>query len=341
MTEEKKILVTGATGFLGAYLVRLLLMKGYKVRGLKRSTSTFELLEDIHDKIEWTVADITDIVGLEDAFEGITHVCHCAATVSFHPRDFRTMHVTNVTGTANIVNLCLLKNIRKLIHVSSIAALGRSKERLELDEKCPWVESKDNSNYAITKHLSELEVWRGVAEGLSAVIVLPSVIVGSQAWDEGMAVFFQKIDRGLKFCPTGKSGFVDVRDVAHFMETLLQRDITNERFILNAVNSTHRDFFSMIAASLDVSPPPIKIGPSLAEVAWRVEWLKEKLLHVKPMATKESARASVTNYVYQNGKSLSVPDFEYRPFQQTIRETAIQYKKAKENGFIPSLLDFP
>jgi nucleoside-diphosphate-sugar epimerase len=250
------------------------------------------------------------------------------------------MQSTNVEGTANIVNLCLHHQIKKLIFVSSIAALGRSKDRLDLDEKCQWVQSKDNTNYALTKHLSEQEVWRGAAEGLPVVIVSPSVIVGSLTWDKGMAAFFKKIDAGLKVFPSGQSGFVDVRDVALFMELMLRVDITGERYILNAVNLSHRDFFGMIADALHVSPPSIRVGPFLVEIAWRVEWLKEKLLGIPPMVTKESARASVTKFNYHHEKSLDVPGFSYRPFQDTIQDIAKQYQDAKKDGFKILLLDF-
>ena len=340
MIDNTKILVTGATGFVGSYLIRFLLQKGYKVRALKRDTSNFELLPVVHEQVEWCHADILDVVALEDAFIGISHVFHCAAIVSFHPKDRRKMHQTNVDGTANIVNLCLHHKVKQLVHISSIAALGRSKDRLELDEKCQWVQSKGNSAYAATKNLSEMEVWRGVAEGLPAVIVSPSVIVGSQSWDKGMAAFFKKIDGGLKVYPTGQSGFVDVRDVVIFMEMMLQQKVSGERFILNAVNLSHHSFFGSIANALNVSPPNIMIGPFLAEIAWRVEWLKEKIFGTTPMATKESARASVTRFIYRNEKSLSVPGFTYRPFQQTITDTASQYKESKEEGFRPKVLGF-
>jgi nucleoside-diphosphate-sugar epimerase len=333
MNDEKLVLVTGATGFVGAYLVRLLLLKGYKVRGLKRPTSNFELLDGVHHLVDWVDADITDVVGLEDAFAGVTNVCHCAASISFHPRDVQRMHKTNVEGTANIVNLCLHFRVKSLIHISSIAALGRTKDRLDLDEKCQWVQSKDNSHYAITKNLAEQEVWRGMAEGLSVVIVSPSVIVGSRAWDQGMAAFFKKIDGGLKVFPSGQSGFVDVRDVVSFVELALRQGISGERYILNAVNLTHKEFFGMIARTLQVSPPYIKVGPLLVEVAWRVEWLKEKILGTKPLLTKESARASVTAFTYHNEKSLLVDHFQYKDFQQTISDVAAQYNFAKVNGF--------
>lgn len=340
MNDHKLVLVTGATGFVGAYLVRLLLLKGYTVRGLKRPSSNFELLADVHHLVDWVEADVTDIVGLEEAFAGVTHVCHCAASISFHPRDVQRMHKTNVEGTANIVNLCLHFQVKHLIHISSIAALGRSKDRLDLDEKCQWVQSKDNSNYAITKNLAEQEVWRGMAEGLSVVIVSPSVIVGSRAWDQGMAAFFKKIDDGLKIYPSGQSGFVDVRDVVSFVELALRQGISGERYILNAVNLTHKEFFGMIANELRVSPPFIKAGPLLVELAWRVEWLKEKILGAKPLLTKESARASVSTFTYHNDKSLRVDNFKYRDFHQTISEVATQYTTAKATGFPVLTLSF-
>ncbi|MBL7825022.1 MAG: NAD-dependent epimerase/dehydratase family protein [Saprospiraceae bacterium] len=333
MNAKEKVLVTGATGFIGSYLVRYLLSKGYELRCLKREKSKLDLVADFYDQVDWVETELTDVIGLQKAFEQITHVCHCAALPSFHPKDKRNMFESNVQATANVVNLCLENNIEKLIHVSSIAAIGRTPTRLKVDETCEWVESKDNSTYGITKHLAEMEVWRGIAEGLNAVIVSPSVVVGSKTWDDGMAGFFKKIDNGLKFCPSGQSGFVDVRDVVLFMEMMLKSEITGERYILNSVNLKHQDFFRLIAKSLDVKEPTIVVGPILSEVAWRVEWLKEKLLGMLPMVTKESARASVTHYYYSNKKSLTVPGFNYRSIEATIKEMAAQYKEAKANGF--------
>lgn len=333
MQKDSLVLVTGATGFVGSYLIRHLLQNGKKIRALRRETSSMDLLDGVADKVEWALGDVRDLGALEDAFEGVTHVCHCAALVSFHPNDFGKMQEVNVGGTANVVNLCLDFGVKKLIHVSSIAALGRAADRPHLDENCKWVESKHNSRYAASKYGAEMEVQRGIAEGLSAAIVNPSVIVGSRNWDEGMAGFFKKIDEGLKFCPNGRSGFVDIRDVVRFMALLLDSDIISERYILNSVNSTHRAFFDLISKELGVKPPPITVGPFLAEVAWRVEWLKEKILSAKPLATKESARASVTHYTYANEKSRSVFGFEYLPFEQTVRDTAAQYLTAKREGF--------
>lgn len=335
------ILVTGGTGFLGSYLIRLLLSKGYQVRATKRANSPMDLVADIADQVEWAEADVTDIVALEDAMKGISYVMHCAAMVSFHPRDVTRMMQINVEGTANLVNLSLEMGVKRFIHVSSIAAIGRTKERPHLDENAKWVQSDGNSQYAISKYMSEQEVWRGHAEGLDVAIINPAIVLGSGFWDVGSAKFFRQINDGLKFSPIGRSGFVDVRDVARFMVLLLESDVNGERYILNAENTLYRDFFKMIATALNAKTPPITVTPLLAEVAWRVEWLKEKLLGVDPMVTKETARNSVSSFYYGNEKSLAAFDFKYRPLEQTIREIGAQFLEARADGFKPLVLPLP
>lgn len=340
MKEDALVLVTGGTGFVGSYLLRLLAQRGWRVRALRRPDSPMDLVQDLAAQVEWFEADVTDIVALEDAFEGVTHVCHCAAMVSFHPRDKRRMMQVNVEGTANIVNLALDFGVKKLVHVSSIAAIGRTKERPDLDEQSKWVTSKNNSQYAISKYLGEQEAWRGHFEGLPTAIVNPAIILGSGFWDSGSARFFKQLDAGLPFWPIGRSGFVDVRDVAQFMLLLLEGEVVGERFILNAQNMPYRDFFNQIAQELGRTPPRIRVAPWLSEVAWRVEWLKEKLLGVPPIVTKESARSSVSQFRYDNQKSLGLSGFSYRPLADTVRETAAQYLMAKSSGAKSSVLPF-
>lgn len=332
------ILVTGGTGFLGSYLIRLLVKNGYKVRAIRRTSSPMDLVQEVENQVEWVEADVTDIVALEDAFKGATHVMHCAAISSFHPKDAQRLKNINVDGTTNVVNLALDFGIQKLIHVSSIAAFGRAKNRPRLDENSTWVQSKGNSRYAVSKYLSEQEVWRAHAEGLQVAIVNPAVILGSGFWDAGSPRFFPQLDQGLKFWPIGRGGFVDVRDVAQFMLHLLESDISGERYILNAQNASFKELFELIANALGTKPPPIKVTPLLAEVAWRVEWLKEKILGVEPVVTKESARSSVSSFYYENTKSLSVFNFQYRPLEQTVRETATQFLEAKKEGMKAKVL---
>ena len=337
--SSSKILVTGATGFVGSYLLRLLIKNAYSVRALKRADSPMDLVQDLNDsQVEWVEADVTDLAALETAFAGITEVVHCAAMVSFHPKDYRRMRQVNVNGTANMVNLALDFGVKKFIHVSSIASLGRLKERPNLDENSKWAQSKGNSEYAISKYLSEQEVWRGHAEGLPIAIVNPSVILGSGIWDVGTGRMFQQVHGGLKFWTIGHIGVVDVRDVVKFMLLLMESDISGERYILNAQNISFRDLFFMVADALEKKRPFIKVTPLLAELAWRVEWLKEKLLGAEPVVTKESARASVSSFYYDNAKSLQLPGFSYRPLEETVRETAAQFREAVKDGRRWSLL---
>jgi dihydroflavonol-4-reductase len=322
-----KILLTGATGFVGSHVLRLLVAQNLPVRALKRPNSRMDLVADIAERVEWMEMDITDIA-LEDAFEGITHVCHCAAVVSFHPKDARFMHRVNVEGTAHLVNLALEKGIQRFVHTSSIAALGRSKERNHLDEKSKWEHASLNTRYAISKYNAEQEVWRAAAEGLTVAIANPGMIVGPSFWDENTARFFTQIKNGLPFCPVGASGFVDVRDVADFLVRLLQSDISDQRYVLVAENWTYRRFFDAIAQELGVKPPGITVQPWLAEIAWRVEWLKEKLTGRTPMVTRESARSSVSSFTYGNEKSLAAfAGFGYRPLSETIAYTAAEFRK--------------
>jgi dihydroflavonol-4-reductase len=323
------VLLTGGTGFLGAYILERLVRQGHIVRALKRLTSPMDLVSDL--PVHWVEGDINDLGALEDAFEGVTHVIHSAAMVSFHPKDARRMSQINVDGTANVVNMCLDKGIRHLVHVSSIAALGRSKDRLVLDEAAKWVDSPDNTRYALSKYRAEQEVWRGDAEGLPVAIVNPSVILGGGFWHTGTSRLFQQVDGGLPFYSSGRSGFVDVRDVADFILVLLETGITGQRFVLSAENRTFESLFSDIASALGAPKPYVRVTPWIAEVAWRVEWLKEKLLRTEPVVTRESARASLNQYTYENRKSLSVPGFVYRPLDQTIRETAEAYKTSKKS----------
>jgi len=333
MDQNAKILVTGGTGFIGSYLIRLLAKRGCAIRALRRANSPMDLVAEAAGAVEWVEADVTDVLALEDAFAGITHVCHCAAMVSFHPRDVRRMMQVNVNGTANMVNAALHAGVQKFVHVSSIASLGRTKERPNLDESAHWVPGSGNSQYAISKYLSEQEVWRGHAEGLPVAIANPAVVLGSGFWDAGSGQMFSQVYRGLKFWSVGGTGFVDVRDVAQFLVLLLESEINGERYILNARDTPFRDLFFQVADALGVRRPFVKVTPLLAEVAWRVEWLKEKITGAQPIVTRESARSSVSTYRYNNAKSLTVPGFAYRPLEQTIRETAAQFLDAANHGY--------
>ncbi len=322
---QPKILVTGGTGFLGSYLLRYLVRQGKKVRALKRPNSPMDLVQPIVSQVEWVEGDILDIGSLEDAMEGIEQVYHTAAVVSFDPREAEWMKKVNGEGTANVVNVALHKGVDKLLHVSSIAAIGRSKEKDTISENNKWERSKYNSQYAISKYQAEQEAWRGSVEGLKVVIINPSVILGSGFWDRGTGRFFEQIYKGLKFYTTGITGFVDVRDVARVMPMLMDSDIVQERFIISAENIGYQTLFGWLADSLQKPHPSIKVTPFLKETAWRIEWLRSKLTGSHPFITQETARNASIQCFYENDKLLKMLDFQYTPVKQTIMETGKQF----------------
>ena len=335
-----KVLLTGASGFLGSYILRLLLNKGYEVRAIRRNTSPMAMLQDISDKVEWIEGDVTDLPFLEEAIKDIDFVYHAAAAVSFNSKDKEKMMLVNGIGTENIVNVCLDNGVKKLLHVSSIAALGRKENVTEIDENAQWENSPLNSDYAISKFKAECEVWRGIQEGLNAVIINPTLIMGAGYWHQGTCKMFKQADKGLKFYPKGGNGFVDVRDVAEISVKLMESEINGERFIVNAENHLFKDAFTMMSKALGRKAPFVKAPDWSIELMWRADSIKSTLLGVEPLVTKELARGLQTFFKYDNSKLLKKIDHNYRSLQTIVDETSALYLENKKNNQAFGLLEF-
>ena len=334
------ILVTGATGFLGSHIVCSLLQAGYSVCGLKRDKSSLQEFDYIfsyrfqnqteqekssfQQKLSWIDGDINDVLSLEEAFSGVEQVYHCAAMISFHAKDQDQMMHVNVDGTANVVNAALMKGVKKLCYISSIAAIGRTKSGQLIDEKTHWEESSNNSNYSVSKHKAEMEVWRGIEEGLNAVIVNPGVIMGVGDWNKGSVNMLKMVAKGLPFYSTGVNGYVDVEDVAKASILLMAKELFAQQFILISENISVKDFFETAAKELSKKAPYIKVNKLLAEIAWRVMALKKILTGKQANITKETARASLNQYFYNNQKVKDAIQFDFKPVKQTIAEACKQ-----------------
>jgi dihydroflavonol-4-reductase len=342
--NNKKILVTGATGFVGSYLTRYLVKKGYTdIIALKRTTSRMNMVTEVTDRVTWVEGDVLDMPFLEDILREyeIEQIYHCAAIVSYDPRNRKEMYDININGTANIVNVALDFEIEKLVYVSSIAAIGKDDRITEIAENAVWQRSYQNSHYAISKYLAEQEVWRGAAEGLNVAIVNPSIILGSQFWAQGTGKLFEQVWKGLKYYSEGTTGYVDVRDVVRFMVNLMESPIDNQRFILNGENMSYKNMFEQIALVLNKKPATVRVTPFLKQIAWRIEWLKSRFTGKRPLITKETAYNSGTIFYYNNTKSLKAfPDFTYTPIAQTIQETGEQFLKCPIDNTQAAFLDF-
>jgi nucleoside-diphosphate-sugar epimerase len=326
------ILVTGATGFLGAYLTRQLVAEGFKVRVLYRATSRKDLLADIAHEIDWVEGDILDTMSLEDAMQGITKVYHCAATVSFQDGNDNALYKVNVEGTANVVNTALyLGNIR-LLHVSSTAAIGRKENETHINEQSKWERNKINSRYAESKYLAEQEVWRGITEGLDAVIINPAMIIGAGYWGEGTGRLFQRVWSGMWFYTKGTNGFVDVRDVAQLMILLMESKMTEKRFIVCADNWTYQRFFTELAKELHKKPPTMAVTRTISEIAWRLEATKAFFTRSQPLITRETAATANGTYIYNNQLLTTLLNYTYIPLSVTIADTAREFIASKEKN---------
>jgi len=326
---EYMILVTGGTGLLGAQLLFDLTKAGKKVRALKRSTSnvhTVNLIFKDHPKlqqqIEWMEGDITDTFSVDESLKDIEEVYHCAAMVSFQPGIFNQIMKVNAEGTANMVNYSLAHGVKKFCHVSSVAALGRTEEKNIVDENIFWKTSTKNSVYAISKYAAEREVWRGIEEGLNAVIVCPTIILGQGDWKSGSSQIFSQINKGLKFYTKGVSGFVDAADVTHCMISLMDKNIFGQRFIVSGENICWKDFLTDVANSIGKKPPSIYATKMLSEFAWRADALKRMLTGYKSLITKETARQGHLQSFYSNEKIKKALNFDFGPIKTAIEKTA-------------------
>lgn len=327
------ILVTGANGLIGSAVVRKLVQEGESVRALRRSSSDLSLLHDLHEQIEWIEGDVLDVASLDRALEGVSQVIHAAAVVSFVPRDRPTMYKVNVEGTANVVNACLRGNIQKLLYVSSVAALGRpsttrisTEQAVWVDESQKWEESPLNSHYAKSKYLAELEVWRGVAEGLPVGIVNPSVVIGEGNWNRSSIQLLKYVWQEKPFYPPGVINYVDVLDVADFLYRLLQTTAPNERYILSAGMISYQDFLFKIADLFGKKRPKWPVSALVSAIAWRVEALRTWLLGTAPLVTKETATASRFRFYYPGTKATTLTDFQYTQIDDTLRRVCTFFK---------------
>lgn len=326
-TKKRMVLVTGGTGFLGAYVISELLEKGYAVRAIRRNATLPAFIPaGILQQVEWIPGDVLDVIGLEEAMEGVDGVVHAAARVSFAGRERREMFRVNVEGTANVVNAALTQRVPRLVHVSSVAALGRTGKGEKVTEQKSWEESKFNTSYAISKFRGEIEVWRGIGEGLPAVVVNPSTILGFGNWDHSSCTLFRSAWREFPWYTEGVNGFVDVTDAARAIVALLETDITGERYILNSDNWTFRRLFETMAAGFGKKPPYRKATPFLAAIAWRKAKLKSFFSGEPSMLTRESARVARSSTYFDNSKILAqVPGFEFTPLEKTIRDACGAY----------------
>lgn len=326
---------------MGAHLLFELTNAGEKVKALKRETSNLQQVvktfsyytenpQKLFDRIEWVNGDLLDYFSLEQMLNKVTEIYHCAAVVSFQAGEREKMISNNVEGTANLVNAAIENGVKKICHVSSVAALGRLQNGEPVTEETNWVPSKKVSGYSESKFFSEAEIWRGMEEGLEAVIVNPSIIVGPANWENGSSRFFKTIWDGMPFYTRGVTGFVDARDVVRAMIQLMQpenfKTCKNQRYILNAGNISYRDFFAQIADALEKPHPKYFASDYLLGVVWRVAAFQGWITRKPSVITREAVTGSNEINKFDGSKIIQTLGFQYTPISESVKQTASFFK---------------
>ena len=330
------ILITGATGLLGAHLLLELLRDGRAVRAIRREHSDLARVRNLFryyvpdpdewlSKVEWVQADLLDNGSIGDALQGVEEVYHAAALVSFSHRDHQKMLKVNIEGTAGLVNQAIYSGVKKFAHVSSIATLGRAENDGISDEETYWVPSPKNSVYSISKYGAEREVWRGMEEGLRAVIINPSVILGPGFWS-GNSALFRLVDRGLKFYTRGVNGYVDVRDVVKSLILLMNGNHFGERFVCSAGDLSYEELFGKMAGYLEKPRPMFYVPSAFSSLAWRLDAARALLTRTGPVITRELATTAYQVYRYSSAKLVRAIPFTFTSLDETIKEVCRHYR---------------
>jgi len=330
------VFVTGGTGFVGSYIIKNLVEKGYTVRAVRRSDKLpFYIPKKVLEKVQWVEGDVLDVVSLNDAMHGVDAVVHSAAIVSFSKKERHRMYHVNVEGTANVVNAALENRISRFLHVSSVAALGRTTKPETVTEQKKWEENKNNTHYAISKHHSELNVWRGFAEGLEGVVINPSTVLGYGDWQQSSCAIFKNAYKEFSWYTNGINGFVGVEDVAEAVVQLLFSDLDQQKFIVNAENWSFQQLFNCIADGFHKKHPNKQATKTMGEIAWRLEKLKEILTGKKALLTRETAKVAHSKTSFDNKALLNaLPGFQFTPLEKLIKNACQEYLRALESGVL-------
>lgn len=328
------VLVTGGTGFLGSYIIKNLVEKGCPVRALYRTNKLpFYIPAHISDKVEWMQGDVLDIVSLDEAMNGIEHVIHAAAVVSFSKEGRKHMYQVNVEGTTNMVNAAIERNIKRFLHVSSVAAIGRTTKPEMVTEEKKWEQNSNNTHYAISKYFSEMQVWRGFAEGLDGVIINPSTILGYGDWHQSSCAIFKNAYKEFPWYTDGINGFVGIENVAEAAVQLLNSGISHKRYIVNGNNWPFKKLFDTMADGFQKKHPHKAATRGMGQLAWRLEKIKSILTGKKPLLTRETARVAHSKTSFDNSLLLSaLPGFSYTPLETVIKNSCEKYLEAMQKG---------
>ncbi len=331
------IVVTGATGLIGSHICLELARRGEIVRGMyaaagspegdskKKAERVFRFwepnqAETLLRRVDWVAGDVLETESLCEAFRGADKVIHAAGLVSFHPRDIHRLYSVNGEGTANVVNAALHSGVRRFVHISSVAALGRSRNGELITEQTEWKTSSRNSVYAVSKFQAEREVWRGKEEGLDILVLNPGVVLGPSGNGGSSASLFDAVLQGLKFYSTGSNGFTNILDI---VDAALAEgeNYYGGRYIVVSRNMPYKDILYAVAKGFGLKPPGIAVNSWMTGIVWRAFALKDILTGSRSLITRETVKNASSSYYYSSEKLEKVLGRKMRGIDEIIPDT--------------------
>ena len=312
-----QVLITGGTGFLGSHLADLLTRRGHAVTVLRRPTSSTAALDGLD--VRYEVGDVADASSVRRAVAGHDIVIHAATGVSGHGTRLES-HALNVEGARSVVPACLREGVKRLVHVSSIAAIGIPSDATPADEDFAFNLERSKLHYYVSKHRAEDVVREGMAEGLDAVIVNPGSLWGpfGEVYRGSEIVRSVRGARRLRISPGGVC-IAHVDDVAVGILSAMEGGASGERYILGGDNLTYRDWMTMIAAALGVRP---RFVPYLAVVSESLATALRPVASLHPRLYGPYLRAYVAGRYafYDSSKAAHALGFAPRSFGAILDE---------------------
>lgn len=323
-----KVLVTGANGFLGSWVTRALVKEGHEVYALVRPTADLSELDGIDCK--FIHGDVTDILSLLKAFEGIDTVFHLAGVIAYKKSERALMDKVNVQGTANVIEVCRECKVRRLVYLSSVVAIGSSYDQdTILNENSEFNVHDLDLGYFETKHQAEILVKKACDKNeIDAVILNPSTIYGPGDAKKGSRKMQLKVAQGrLKFYTSGGVNVVAVEDVVQGILSAWKKGKTGQRYILAGENILIKDLFSLIAKEAGVRPPAYQIPDQVLHVVGTIGDGLEKMGFKGPLS-RENAWTATMYHWFDSSKAQQELDFKPRPAQEALR-SSVQWMKAQ------------
>ncbi len=324
--EIKTILVTGASGFLGSYIVEALLAQGHKVIALSRKQNTNSRVNLLNIQ-----ADLNDPSSFESQLPTVNYIIHAAGKVSYDPKQSEELYRVNQKATSHLINFALDRSIEKFIYISSASTLRRSSKEDMISENVPG-SPIFYSNYSRSKYLGEMEVRRGEAEGLSVSILNPSLIIGFGDWNKGSCNIFKKAAFGMKYYPSGNVGLVMVDDIVKVCLKIINKElVSNENILLNSETWSYKNLFENLCLNFSSQLPSIQIGKRMSYIASFLDYLKSTVDGSERLISKETIKQISQKIKYQSTYSNELIQFELKKILPELSVLCNRYKLILES----------